>query len=314
VAAVSLNENTVSFSVRANKEGIDAAVDVDPPGFVDLLGSVATSRPGDPEKVSVGLEPHGARLSGRLGGSVPEGGRMVRVVRRVDDPRLLAGYALRAVLRQVGVEVGREVRPGGAGQKGLLVAHRSQSVGELLWALGKESDNFYAEMVFKAIGARAAGRPASADAAAEAVRRAVEGAGVVDPGVVIKNGSGLFDANRATPAATTALLRAMERDPSAGPEYLAQLSIGGVDGTLRHRFREWETTRAIRAKTGTLDAVAALSGYVLAPPGRAPVAFSVFVNGISGKVSAARTSMDRIVDAVAREVWKGVSPPPAAAP
>jgi D-alanyl-D-alanine carboxypeptidase/D-alanyl-D-alanine-endopeptidase (penicillin-binding protein 4) len=132
--------------------------------------------------------------------------------------------------------------------------------------------------------------------------------------VVIKNGSGLFDANRATPAATTALLRAMERDPSAGPEYLAQLSIGGVDGTLRHRFREWETTRAIRAKTGTLDAVAALSGYVLAPPGRAPVAFSVFVNGISGKVSAARTSMDRIVDAVAREVWKGVSPPPAAAP
>src|SRR6185312_8531343 len=129
-----------------------------------------------------------------------------------------------------------------------------------------------------------------------------------------KNGSGLFDANRVTPAATTALLRVMDRDPSAGPEYLAQLSIGGIDGTLRHRFREWETTRAIRAKTGTLDAVAALSGYVLGPPGRAPVAFSIFANGISGKVGAARPSMDRVVDAIAREVWKGVTPPPAAAP
>jgi D-alanyl-D-alanine carboxypeptidase/D-alanyl-D-alanine-endopeptidase (penicillin-binding protein 4) len=100
----------------------------------------------------------------------------------------------------------------------------------------------------------------------------------------------------------------MLRDPHAGPEYVAQLSIGGVDGTLRHRFRDWQVSRAIRAKTGTLDAVAALSGYVLPPPGRAPVAFSVLVNGIPGKVDAARASMDRVVDAVAREVWKGAEP------
>jgi D-alanyl-D-alanine carboxypeptidase/D-alanyl-D-alanine-endopeptidase (penicillin-binding protein 4) len=306
VAAVSLDENTVSFSIRAGKEGVDAAVDVDPPGFVDVFGSVATTRPADPEKLSVGLEPHGARLTARLSGSLPEGSRMVRLVRRVDDPRLLAGYALRAVLRQVGIEVGASVKPGGSGQKALLVAHRSRSLGDLLGALGKESDNFYAEMILRAIGARAGGGPVSADAGAEAVRKAVEGMGVVDPAMVIKNGSGLFDANRATPAATTALLRLLHRDPSAGPEYVAQLSVGGADGTLRHRFREWEGVRAIRAKTGTLDAVAALSGYVLPPPGRAPVAFSVFVNGIPGKVNAARPSMDRVVDAIAREVWKGV--------
>ena len=65
---------------------------------------------------------------------------------------------------------------------------------------------------------------------------------------------------------------------------------------------------------GTLDAVAGLSGYVLAPPGRPPVAFSIFVNGIPGKVNAARSSMDRVVDAIAREVWKGRMPTPAAAP
>ena len=258
----------------------------------------------------VGPEPRGARLSARLGGSVPEGGRLVRVARRVDDPRLLAGYALRAVLRQVGVEVSGEPKLGGAAQLGLLASHRSASLAELLGALGKESDNFYAEMVFKAIGARAQGRPASADAGAEAVRRAIAELGVSDPGLSIKNGSGLFDADRTTAAATTALLRAMLRDPHAGPEFVSQLSVGGVDGTLRHRFREWEATRAVRAKTGTLDAVAALSGYVLAPPGRGPVAFSVLVNGIPGKVSAARQSMDRVVEAIALEVWKGALPPP----
>jgi D-alanyl-D-alanine carboxypeptidase/D-alanyl-D-alanine-endopeptidase (penicillin-binding protein 4) len=309
VAAVSLNENTVLFTVRALKEGGDAVVEVDPPGFVDVLGGVATTHPGDPEKVSVVLEPRGARLAGRLSGNLPEGGRLVRVARRVDDPRLLAGYALRAVLRQVGVEVRGEVRLGGAGQNGLLVSHHSQSVGALLWALGKDSDNFYAEMLFKAIGAKAGGRPASADAGAEAVRRAIEDAGVGDPALVVKNGSGLFDADRTTPAATTALLRAMYRDASVGPEYLAHLSIGGVDGTLRHRFREWEGTRAVRAKTGTLDAVAALSGYVLPPAGRGAVAFSVLVNGIPGKVTPARALMDRLVDAIAREVWKGLVVP-----
>jgi D-alanyl-D-alanine carboxypeptidase/D-alanyl-D-alanine-endopeptidase (penicillin-binding protein 4) len=231
------------------------------------------------------------------------------VAKRVDDPRLLAGYALRAVLRQVGIEVGGKLEPGGASQRALLVAHRSQSLGALLAAMGKESDNFYAEMVLKAVAARAKGRPASAEAGAEVVRHAVEDLGVADPALVVKNGSGLFDANRTTPAATTALLRAMYRDPSSGPEYVAHLSIGGADGTLRHRFREWEGARAIRAKTGTLDAVSALSGYVLPPAGRSPVAFSILVNGIPGKVSAARTSMDRVVDAIAREVWKGITLP-----
>jgi D-alanyl-D-alanine carboxypeptidase/D-alanyl-D-alanine-endopeptidase (penicillin-binding protein 4) len=181
-------------------------------------------------------------------------------------------------------------------------------VGELLSALGKESDNFYAEMLLKAIGAKAKGRPASSSAGAEAVRRALDEMGVADASVVVKNGSGLFDSDRMSAAMTTRLLRAMHRDPSGGPEYVAQLAVGGVDGTLRHRLREWETTRAVRAKTGTLDAVTALSGYVLPPAGRSPIAFSVFVNGIPGKVTAARASIDRVVDAIAREAWKGAMP------
>jgi D-alanyl-D-alanine carboxypeptidase/D-alanyl-D-alanine-endopeptidase (penicillin-binding protein 4) len=305
VAPVSLNENTVLFSIRAIKDGADAVVDIDPPGFVETTGTVATSGKDDPEKVALGLEPRGGRLFARLGGSLPEGGRLLRVAKRVDDPRLLAGYALRAVLKQLGIDVSGEVRLGGATQRTLIVSHRSASLGDMLAGLGKDSDNFYAEMIFKAIGAKAKGRPAAADAAVEAIVAELRALGAFEPGVVVRNGSGLFDANRTTPAATTTLLRAMQRDPFAGPEYVAQLSIGGVDGTLRHRFRELAVSRAIRAKTGTLDAVAALSGYVLPPPGRAPLAFSILVNGISGRTGAARALMDRVVEAAAAEVWKG---------
>ena len=305
IAAVSLNENTVLFQIRPTKDGEGALVDVDPPGFVDLTGRVGTSKKGDPEKVILGLETKGARLTGKLGGTLPEGSRLLRVAKRVDDPRLLAGYALRAVLKQLGADVPAEVKAGGSKQKGLLVAHRSGELAQLTFALGKESDNFYAEMLFRAIGAQAKGRPASSDAAAATVTSYLESVGAIEPGVVVKNGSGLFDANRITPASTTALLRAAYRDPRVGPDFLAQLAIGGVDGTMRGRFREWSKPRAIRAKTGTLDAVAALSGYVLPPPGRAPIAFSLLVNGIPGKVSAARASMDDVVKAIATELWKG---------
>ena len=305
VAAVSLDENTLLFTVRPTRDGAAAAVDVQPPGFADVTGSIVTARKGEPEKVLVGLEPRGARIAVRLGGKVPEGGRVVRVGRRVDDPRLLAGYALRAVLKQAGVEVTAEPKLGGARQKSLLVVHRSASVADLLGALGKDSDNFQAEMLFRVIGAKAKGRPSSSDAASEAVRAAIESIGAFEPGMVVKNGSGLFDANRATAAATTALLRAMARDAVAAPEFLAHLSVGGVDGTLRHRFRSSADVHAVRAKTGTLDAVAALSGYVVGPPGRGALAFSILVNGISGKVGAARGSMDRVVEAAVQELWKG---------
>lgn len=308
VAPVSLNQNTVMFSVRPTRDGRDAVVEVDPPGFVELTGSVATTRKDDPEKLQIELQARGGRLAARLRGSVPEGGRLLRA-KRVDDPRLLAGCALRSVLRQAGVEVTGDVRLGGADSKALLVAHRSSSLGELLGALGKESDNFYAEMLFKAIGGRSRGRPASAEAGAEAVRKTLEELGAFEAGVSVKNGSGLFDADRTTAAATTALLRAMHRDSVAGPEYVAQLAVGGVDGTLRHRFRGWASTHAVRAKTGTLNAVAALSGYVMGPAGRRSLAFSILVNGIPGKVSAARPSMDKVVDAAAREVWKGAARP-----
>src|SRR5207245_1373220 len=103
-------------------------------------------------------------------------------------------------------------------------------------------------------------------------------------GVVIKNGSGLFDANRVTAHSAAMLLRYVWRDTAIQPEFLAQLAVGGVDGTLHKRFRMDTTRRRVRAKTGTLDDVIALSGYVLGPPGKGPIAFSIFFNKVAGHV------------------------------
>jgi len=304
VSAVALDENTVTFSVRPSQKGKDATIRVDPPGIVDVVGSVRTTAKSDPEKMTLELTPKGDRLVARVGGHVPENARVMRVRRRLEDPRLAPGHALRSILASAGIEVEGSVKLGGAKEKRLLASHRSASLGELLGALGKDSDNFYAEMIFKSIAGEKKSGPASAEGASEAVTAFLKEAGAFEQGVVVKNGSGLFDANRTTAWATVSLLRAAYRDSAVMPEFVAELAVGGVDGTLRGRFRNLSQRGLVRAKTGTLKSVAALSGYVLAPPPGAPLAFSIYVNGIPDKVSAARPLMDKIVEVSARSLWK----------
>ncbi|WP_438024368.1 D-alanyl-D-alanine carboxypeptidase/D-alanyl-D-alanine endopeptidase [Sorangium sp. So ce233] len=309
VAAASLNANAVLFTVRPSKAGEAAYVAIDPPGLTVLRGKVATARRGTPEKIGIRLEPNGQRLVVHLSGSIPEGGRAVSLARRVDDPRLVAAYALREMLQEVGVEISGEVRLGGEHQKRLLVAHRSAPLGELLPALGKDSDNFYAETIFKTLAAERRGRPGTAEAAAELVGETIRELGATQEGVVLRNGSGLFDAARASPEAIVGLLRAALLDPSLGADFTAQLAIGGVDGTLRGRFRGWSKERAIRAKTGTLASVAALSGYILPPAGRSPIAFAVLASDVPGKIEPVRRAIDDFVGALADELWKGARSP-----
>ncbi len=307
VSAVAVNENTLVLSVRPAGVGSAAESSFDPPGFVDIEGEVKTGESGA-DTVGLALSGSGRRMSAKLSGSVSADSRLVRYARRVEDPTLLAGYALRALLDEAEIKVGGDVKPGSLKRATVLARHTSAPLAELLFALGKQSDNFYAEMIFKALGGETKAHPAKSADGATLVTQWLDKVGANDTGVVIKNGSGLFDSNRATAASVVALLRAAYRDPAIMPEFVAQLSIGGVDGTLKNRFRSERTRRAVRAKTGTLDDAAALSGYVLGPPGRGPVAFSILINHIQGKVAAGRAAADTLAETIARRLWASAGP------
>ncbi|MEZ4301140.1 MAG: D-alanyl-D-alanine carboxypeptidase/D-alanyl-D-alanine-endopeptidase [Polyangiaceae bacterium] len=301
VAAVAIDAATLEITVQPTAAGKPASVRVEPAGIAAVTGTVRTTKKGDPEKLGVAMSTSDGAVTVKVSGHVPEEGSPLHAWKRLEDPRLAPGLALRADLAALGVEVG-EVRVGTEKDRALLAAHRSEPLAHILARLGKDSDNFVAETVFKAIAADRK-RPATFEAAAALVSGELRAMGAFEKGCSVTNGSGLFDANRTTAASTAQLLRAMHEDTSAGPEYVAQLAIGGVDGTLRSRFRSWAKVRAIRAKTGTLNAVFALSGYVLPPPGKPALAFALFVNDAPGKAGAARASIDRVVDAAARAVW-----------
>ena len=216
VSAVAVNENTVTMAVRPTTPGQAALVSFDPPGFVDVDGTVSTAESGA-DTVVLALSPAGKRLSAKVGGAVAADAKLVRYTRRVDDPGLLPGFVLRTALEQSGVKVTGEVKAGAARSSTVLVRHQSSPLSTLLYRLGKQSDNFYAEMIWKTIGGERRGRPARNDGTAPVVLQWLERIGASDAGLVLKNGSGLFDSNRVTAASIAQLLRAAYRDSAIGP-------------------------------------------------------------------------------------------------
>ncbi len=299
VSAVALERNAVTLNVLATSAGQAARVWFEPPGVVTHEGVIETRRPGSGEAIQLALALRGLDLFAQVSGHVAEGIPRMRFERRLDDPRRAAGLALRALLSDAGIKVSGNVTLGGESIEGRLAFHQSEPLGVLLHELGKNSDNFYAEMVLEALAAEAGSKPATSQAGAAVIKAWLAEHGALAADTRIENGSGLFDANRVSAATLCKTLEVVARDTRLYPEFLAQLAIGGVDGTLRSRFTRLKRERSVRAKTGTLAAAVGLSGYVLRANGEAPIAFSFLVNGIEGHAHSAREKIDKVVEALA---------------
>jgi D-alanyl-D-alanine carboxypeptidase/D-alanyl-D-alanine-endopeptidase (penicillin-binding protein 4) len=299
VGALNINRNVVTVFVRpAGAAGRPGLVTVEPEGYMDITNDTMTTEAGR-GSIRFSTRPGGEGTRARLWGNIPEGSRPVRQRSRIDNPSMFAGAALAEALNTLGIRLRGRVREGVMSPPVRMLAyHRSDALSSLLWIVGKFSDNFTAETVLKTMGAQRAGA-GSWDRATAAVADYLAEIGLQPNEYQYTNGSGLFDANRFSPRQMATLLRAVWQDQTIRSEFIAQLATGGVDGTLRTRFREAPALRNVRAKTGTLAAVTALSGYVLAPNGRAPIAFSILVNGARGRLAHGRRLQNELAEAVA---------------
>ena len=237
----------------------------------------------------------------------------------VADPPAAAATALAGLLATRGVRVGGPVRTGQAPPHAVPVASidsppMSDVVGEML----RESDNLAAEMLTKELGARFGGAGTWA-AGVRVIHDTLGGAGIPLDGLVQVDGSGLDRTDRLSCRTLVSVLTAPGADGLA-----AGLPVAGSCGTLVKRFRNTAAAGRIRAKTGSLTGVAALSGYVVpaaagptCPPTGAPpahdIAFSLLVNGVDS--AAAATSIeDRVASTVSSfpqlPVLDPLAPPP----
>jgi PBP4 family serine-type D-alanyl-D-alanine carboxypeptidase len=156
------------------------------------------------------------------------------------------------------------------------------------------SDNFYAEMLLKEVGA-VQGDSGSAAAGIAVERGLLAAAGVPLAGVRTVDGSGLSLLDRWTPLALATLLRTMWQDSDLRPYLVPALPIAGETGTLEHRMRRPPARGLVRAKTGTTDNASSLSGFV----GDRYV-FSILENGSPVKALNAEHSQNRVAQVLAR--------------
>lgn len=303
VGAASLNHNALAVTVRPGVQpGKAAAAVLDPKGYATLQNDTVTTLQGahTPKISSTAFE---NRTRVRVWGNVPVGSRPVTYYRRADNPSLLLGNGLKTVLEELGITVGGTVQSGPL-PKGVPLAaeHRSEPLSVILYEAGKMSNNFVTETALKTIGAESNKGPGTWEGSLETAAGVLAGWGLEPKSYVYRNGSGLFDANRFSPKQFTSVLRAVYLDAKIRPEFLSQLAIGGADGTVSSRYRDKAAAGMVRAKTGTLNDVSTLSGYVFDKTGRNPIAFSILVNNAAGYVSASRAFQEKIVTAIAKHL------------
>jgi serine-type D-Ala-D-Ala carboxypeptidase/endopeptidase (penicillin-binding protein 4) len=210
-------------------------------------------------------------------------------------PALMAAQIFRRDLRRAGITVHGGAALGVASaQAAPLATVQSARLAVLVRHMDLYSDNFYAEMLLKEVGAvQGTGGSTAAGIAVE--RRLLSDAGVPLAGVRMADGSGLSLIDRWTPLGFAALLRTMWEDGDLRPYLVPALPIAGETGTLEHRMRKAPARGLVRAKTGTTGNASSLSGLV-----GDRYAFSILENGSPVSVLNAEQSQNRFAQVLAR--------------
>ena len=218
--------------------------------------------------------------------------------RRAADPPLSVAASLTALLRHSGISVSGHPRVGTTPSIARLAyIERSAPLSAIVAVMNKSSDNFFAEMLTKGLGASFGS--AGTTSAGVAVERAfLVSQGIAPQSFALTDGSGLSYADRLTALDLNELLKDMAHS-SDWPVFLSSLSVAGVDGTLAQRMRGGAAQGRLHGKTGTLTVASSLSGYVKSADG-AWLAFSILMNKNPINLTAAHATQDAIGVALAR--------------
>jgi D-alanyl-D-alanine carboxypeptidase/D-alanyl-D-alanine-endopeptidase (penicillin-binding protein 4) len=236
---------------------------------------------------------------------------------RVSNPPLFAAASLTAMLRHSGIPVSGAARVGVTPSTARLACvERSAPLSAIIAVMNKSSDNFFAEMLTKGLGA-SFGAAGSTTAGIGVERAFLVSQGISSQTFAITDGSGLSYVDRETPLDITKLLRDMALRGD-WPVFWGSLSVAGVDGTLADRMRGTAAQRDVHGKTGSLDVASSLSGYVRSANGMW-LAFSVLMNKSAINVITAHAAQDTIAVALARSQPGGAvtwipNPAPSAIP
>ena len=309
-SALTLDDNELELKVLPAEAGKAPRIELLPYYVVDNRAMTTAS---GATKLEFDRMPgsNSVRLTGTIAqGAAPEVLRLA-----IDDPAHYAAWRFKTLLEARGVRVAGAVSarhrpltpaddPKLRNGAPALRAPEPEPLARLvpppliqdLSHINKVSQNLHAELMLRRV-AREKGSGSIADGVA-AIRTMLEQAGVPRPAYDFSDGSGMSTYNRAAPRGVVAMLRWISAQPW-GPAWRETLPIAGVDGTLSKRFKGTPLEGRLFAKTGSLNATNALSGYMIGASGRT-LLFSAYANDVPEDVAATK-SMDAALALIAAE-------------
>jgi serine-type D-Ala-D-Ala carboxypeptidase/endopeptidase (penicillin-binding protein 4) len=306
ITALAFNDNSLTLHIIPGaKPGDLAQVQLEPvPGYYQLNNRLVTGPAGATPSVYVERLPGSMRMDvwGEIGADSDDERESVAIA----DPPLLMGRLLREALEERGVKIDGDViaretpRIAAATQNDpppepprvVLAEHDSLPLREDVKLTDKVSENLHAEMLLRVM-ARASGKSGSAEQGLDLLRAFAAQVGADPAQTVFWDGSGLSRQDLVSPDALVKLLTYMARSANF-PDFYTALPIAGVDGTLFERFRGTPAAGCIHAKTGSVEHVNTLSGYMDLPDGQR-LAFSIMSNNQSAPPAKTIGVMDRVV-------------------
>jgi serine-type D-Ala-D-Ala carboxypeptidase/endopeptidase (penicillin-binding protein 4) len=312
VTALAFNDNAlVLHAAPGGGIGRKALVSLTPVAdYYRLDNQLLTVPPFETEKVFVERQPGSMELD--VWGQIPESKAPQEDTVSIENPPLLAGQLFRGALEDAGVKVDGAVRvletpridaagmdnpfaPGPA--RVVLAEHKSLPLADDITVILKVSQNLHAEMLLRTMAHELKGY-GSLTVGLQVLREFTDQVGLLPDETFFADGCGLSRQALVTPDAVVRLLVYMAHTPQFQVFYNS-LPVAGVDGTLTDRFLRSPLKGHVHAKTGSIEHVNTLSGYMDLPDGRR-LAFSIMGN--SHPMPSAQGV--KVVDALAEAVYR----------
>ena len=297
VAGLNLNANCIDFYLKPQGLGNVVQYVTDPPtsseGIINncVLGTkneVWASRHLQTNKIILRGETNGANVA--------------PISVTVGDPSLFAGNVAGEIFSKAGVKVlnpvlrNRTIRDNVQDGWKPLAIHETPIL-QILTRANKDSMNLYAEALCKRLGNADSGKSGSWENGTAAIGKYLQSIGVPPDQFKLIDGCGLSHSNTISPDAIVSVL-VSEFNKSTRDAYISTLAIAAVDGTLKDRFESSPMRGRVFGKSGFIDGVSCLSGYLKNKDGHW-FAFSIMFNGIPKKSnSVAKPLQERILRAV----------------
>ncbi|HEY5700656.1 MAG TPA: D-alanyl-D-alanine carboxypeptidase/D-alanyl-D-alanine-endopeptidase [Gammaproteobacteria bacterium] len=204
----------------------------------------------------------------RFSGDYPSSCGSYALLRTVSTHESFVHGVFNALWSELGGKFDGGVRSGTASPGSRkLFAYRSPPLSEVMRPINKFSNNVMTRNLFLTLGAERHGEPGTVAKGRVAVREWLESIGIDARGLIIENGSGLSRTSRSSARLLGEMLIAVYQGPYM-PEYVASLPLAAIDGTMRKRFRNGPMEGRMHIKTGLIDHVRSMGGYMLNRNGR----------------------------------------------